>query len=617
MVIPDWKSTRRLQGPISPSNAHASNHLLARPTDRLAAVIIDLFVLLGPVFVLLSSPIRRQMTASFILGVDGDFIARIVSLLILAIILIVTYQGAMHHFFGATVGKMIFRLRVVPVFPDGRLSWMSSLARGCVWVCELFLLGLPYLAIFSNSKRRTLHDRVCDSMVVSTSSEHALTPAAWERGAARGFLMACLGIFLLTGYLKTRHTFQELRDSGQFSGMIMDHKSDECEAVSDHVTDEVSEHGRLQVAMSLFAAGQVDKSCLEAEIELEKLMHVAVGPLTYLAQAFVNADDAEISNSYLDQVCEDAPDSIECSMSMVVSQWSDENLDEVENTLGKAKKGSGYLEVWGVRHFMKQGQYREALELLDVLSTHREVAEFSLVQRVKALYNSYLDKEARVALAQALPSISPDEAADISSWMCAQDLQQGCDSLKQLSCSVVDLEQTELNEIDFDRTSEALSKVMALECHDEKKLDYSSFEASVQNEDWKHFFEANHSIQKGDRETSFDQFQDILDSKSAPDMLKIEVFRRVAKFANNQQLRSIHDTWQRLENHEAWAKAGNILLTRYVEQNNSNAAMAMSKDLMSSGALAPELYSQVQSMTEALRGRTRMPASEPRKGRKK
>lgn len=618
MVIPDWTSTRRLQSPLGSTNNLVSNLSLARPMDRLAAVIIDLFVLLGPLFILLSSPLRRQMTASFILGVDGDFIVRLISLLILAVVMIVTYQGLMHYFFGATVGKMIFRLRVVPVFVDGRITWMGSFARGLAWVGELPLLGLPYVAIFSNSRRRTLHDRICDSVVIALSSEHSLAPTSWERGLARGFLLACLTVLSCVGFVRLRHSFKEFNGSGQF-GLMMDHKSQECEAVSDHISDEVSEHGRLQVAMSLFAAGQVDKSCLEAEIDLEKVMRVSVGPLTYLAKAFVNADDADISNSYLDQVCEDAPDSVECSMSMVVSEWSDENLDEVDSTLSKAKKGSGYLEVWGVRHFMKQGRYQEALVLLDVLSSHREVAEFSTVQRVKALYNSHMDKEARIALAQALPSISPDEATDVSSWMCAQDLQQGCDSLQRLSCASLDLEQSELNEIDFERTAEALSKVMALECHGEKKMDYSSFEQSVQSEDWKHFFEANHSIQKGDRESSFDQFQDVLDSQTAPEMLKVEVIRRVAQFADGQQLSSIHDIWQRLEGQEAWAKAGNILLKQYIKKKNSVAALGMAKDLMSSGALAPQLYTQIQSLNDSSHGPVgiRMPASESRKGKKK
>jgi hypothetical protein len=339
---------------------------------------------------------------------------------------------------------------------------------------------------------------------------------------------------------------------------------------------------------------------------------VSVGPLTYLAQAFVNADDAEVSNSYLDQVCENAPDSVECSMSTVVSQWSDENIDEVEATLNKAKKGSGYLEVWGVRHFMKQGQYREALALLDSLTSHREVAEFSLVQRVKALYDSYSESEAQVALAQALPSISPEEASDVSSWMCAQELQSGCDSLSKLACSHAGLEHTDIKEIDFEHTPEALSKVLALECRGASKMDYLSFGDSVQDSNWKSFFEANHKMQKGDKRGSFELFQDILDSKDAPDMLKVETIRRVAEIASTRQLSLVHEVWQRLESHEAWVRAGNILMSRFVKDRKSAKASALAlstaKDLMSSGALAPRWFSVVNDLSGSSIN-SRLPAS--------
>ncbi len=47
--------------------------------------------------------------------------------------------------------------------------------------------------------------------------------------------------------------------------------------------------------MTLYAAGLADRECLEAEVEREIALQVPVGPVTYLAQAFVYADDAEVS----------------------------------------------------------------------------------------------------------------------------------------------------------------------------------------------------------------------------------------------------------------------------------------------------------------------------------
>src|SRR5437868_15209151 len=90
-----------------------------------------------------------------------------------------------------------------------------------------------------------------------------------------------------------------------------------CEVVSKNMEEESATenedpHLRLSKAMTLYAAGLADRSCLEAEVEHEMAVQVPVGPITYLAQAFVYADDPETSNSYLDEVCEEAPSSVEC-----------------------------------------------------------------------------------------------------------------------------------------------------------------------------------------------------------------------------------------------------------------------------------------------------------------
>src|SRR5690606_1618903 len=60
---------------------------------------------------------------------------------------------------------------------------------------------------------------------------------------------------------------------------------------------------RLNVAMAMFAAGIISKSCLTQEAD-----HLAghtreEEPLLYLAQSFIQSEDAELSNEYLDRVC--------------------------------------------------------------------------------------------------------------------------------------------------------------------------------------------------------------------------------------------------------------------------------------------------------------------------
>lgn len=596
MVIPDW--TARRKPPVlqfEPESHQPLPERLARPLDRLAAVIIDIFILLVPIYVLLSAPFKRYMTASFILGAEADFLLQLTCMVALGLALIIAYQALLHYFFQATFGKMLFDLRLKPMFGGEKLSLFSCVVRACIWVLEILTLGLPLLAVFSDSRRRTMHDRICDTVVVSTSKTAVNAPAPWERGLVRGFFAACLLFALMLAIVNLGNLYDKFKAENKAAAML-DREDGECDAVTRNLNPhDDNPHARLQLAMSLYAAGLADRSCLESEIELEMAEQIPVGAITYLAQAFVNADDAEVSNSYLDQVCDEASDSIECAMSKVVSRWSEEDWDAVEQLLNAAPKGSGYLEVWAVRHFMKQARYADALKFLDGMEDHRELASFSLVQRVKALYNSYQESEASVALAQALPALTKEDGDDISSWMCAQELENGCGALKSLACKSLP-EKEDISEIDFGQTDEALSRVLALECAEGNSMDYLTFSDAVKDEDWQTFFRANLKRQKEDRSAAFQLYAQVIASPSTPDLLRVESIRRLSQFADHAQMAKLVDMWSDFDSREAWIKAGNFLLAHSMKRHDPETAMRVARHLMTQEALSPTSITALEEM---------------------
>src|SRR5438105_1193703 len=132
MVMPDWTGAKPKPLTLEFEPERLAERL-ARPLDRLAAVIVDIFVLLVPIYVLLSAPLKRWLTASFILGSEPDFILQIFFMVLLAIVLVVSYQSVMHFLFRATVGKMLFDLRVKTMFGEERLSFSSCFARAVFW----------------------------------------------------------------------------------------------------------------------------------------------------------------------------------------------------------------------------------------------------------------------------------------------------------------------------------------------------------------------------------------------------------------------------------------------------------------------------------------------------
>lgn len=80
-------------------------------------------------------------------------------------ILAFTYQTLSHALAGATLGKWLFRLRVVG--PDGRRpSFARSAARSALAAVSVLLLGLGLLLALFTRSERALHDLVAGTWVV-------------------------------------------------------------------------------------------------------------------------------------------------------------------------------------------------------------------------------------------------------------------------------------------------------------------------------------------------------------------------------------------------------------------------------------------------------------------
>jgi len=610
MVIPDWSG--RSQAQVS-SFAQDQERLLAlaRPVDRMAAAIIDVFVLLGPIYFLLSAPLKRWMATSFIVGSEADFAFSVVLLALLGVAIAVVYQTAAVFLFTTTVGMRLFDLRVVSLWKVEPPSLGDALFRSLFWVLEACCLGLPWLSVFSDPYRRALHDRATDTVVITTVMKARVEPPlAWERGLVRSFFAFCLSFVFLIGVIQIRGIWEKVKvESALWSASGAE--GGECEAVSRHLSsDREDEHGRLSMAMSLYAAGLADRSCLEAEVEREIALQIPISGITYLAQAFVYADEAEISNAYLDKVCADSPESTECLMSQLVSSWSDEDWETVEDILSRTPsgQGSGYLEVWGVRHYMKQAQYTAALGLLDVLSTRRDLSEFSLVQRVKALFNTYKESEAKVALQQAMVALPEQDAHELGMWMCVQQLQNSCEALKSPACWPLPKWDGYLN---LSQSSESLARVMARECEVPMAMDYVALGDMARGTAWKSFFRANLKLQKGDRSAAADNYMRVIDNEDSPELLRLEATRRLAEFANKKQIENLTKSWGAFESRETWVKAGNILLSRLVERKNSELALPLARHLIRQEALSPKSKDLLQAMALAAKPEPeRIPASE-------
>ncbi len=117
------------------------------------------------------------------------------------------------------------------MFEGERLSCWDCFVRSWFWIFEVLLLGIPFLAVFSNAKRRPLHDRVCDTLVVSRVAAGVKGPGEWERLVIRGFFAVAFAAVMLIAIFQLRGVIGRLK-ADQKVAELLERDSGACEVVN-------------------------------------------------------------------------------------------------------------------------------------------------------------------------------------------------------------------------------------------------------------------------------------------------------------------------------------------------------------------------------------------------
>ncbi len=144
---------------------------------RFGARVIDSFVLMVPILILAAVLIPNLLRAGSQAS-SPALAAFSLSFFLVSFVAVICYEVVMLRHWGATVGKMACRLKVVR--SDGRnLGWGVSFGRFFMW--NVVTSGIPYLNLVLmlisgimagvDGEKRALHDRVCDTRVIYKQSE--------------------------------------------------------------------------------------------------------------------------------------------------------------------------------------------------------------------------------------------------------------------------------------------------------------------------------------------------------------------------------------------------------------------------------------------------------------
>jgi uncharacterized RDD family membrane protein YckC len=147
----------------APDLASDTRSPIADPGARLAAVLIDVLLPFAPQLLALAV---GALVGSGTMVRAGSWLGGGLTVLFFVIDLVLLQR------FGQSVGKRVMGLRIVRTSGEraslGRLFWLRTVLPGAIGVVPVigWAFGLAdTLAIFS-SDRRTLHDRMADTIVV-------------------------------------------------------------------------------------------------------------------------------------------------------------------------------------------------------------------------------------------------------------------------------------------------------------------------------------------------------------------------------------------------------------------------------------------------------------------
>lgn len=134
---------------------------LASMSSRVKAFIID-DLLISLVFVIL---FWEKITSS-----DGELMNMLIIMnenVMQVLFLKFIYQGFFVWYYGATIGKIVAKIKIIDYNDFGRVSLITSFVRSITRIFSEMFFYIGFIFGFFNDGRQTLHDKISRTLVVN------------------------------------------------------------------------------------------------------------------------------------------------------------------------------------------------------------------------------------------------------------------------------------------------------------------------------------------------------------------------------------------------------------------------------------------------------------------
>jgi uncharacterized RDD family membrane protein YckC len=446
---------------FSALNAGNKAHKVAPTEDRLLAFIFDIVLFTPFVSLILAGVVKQIELVQTVSPQSFEFTILVIILVVFSLMLALLSQTVFLFLMQTTPGKYFFKMRVVPYEPalgQTRLTFGQSFLRALLWNIEFCLLGLPWLEVFSDPKRRLLHDRASNTMVVTEKKQIERGPHLLEAQFMRQFFLfsgfALCGLLIFVG----GHYYQAVL-SGDFRKADLAESDFFCEQVSQTVKpDEL----RLDKALALFMAGEIEDDCLAAEAEFSLWWPSSSDKAwAYFAKGVLKKSDPQLAEIYWLKACAEDPDSAACELAQY----------EAKPRSTKIPEGTETAKILKVIQQFELAQYAKAEKSFVELAKDNGFERFAGQGLVKAFWAQDQTEKAHGAFTSVVHQLDQESKAELSAWICHEELDQQCSSKAIEACEVLKEQKQNTIEDSF----VALAMIREKECRKTEAVDYRQF----------------------------------------------------------------------------------------------------------------------------------------------
>lgn len=616
MVIED---NRHLES--SSGHSHPNQFPVAFPMDRLAAFLVDVTIL----FVtgsLLIAPLQRKIKAAQLVSESEVMFMGLLLVFLVAGILAVIYQTVFVGWRGQTIGKRIFGLKVVDIWSGKNPKWSESFFRSVLWWFDILIGAIPTLGVYSDPLRRTFHDRVSNTIVISLRGRGAKPPEGNEISVVKAIFVAIYLLGFVVVFEETRMMLQALQ-ADESTHLLEMMSPVQCENVTKAMKDWPQEAGltpsRISVGLAMFAAGLIEEECLNQEAYSE-FRNGKNHELAYLARAFVTSDDSGLSDQYLEKVCSVNAESQACRLSEVISLWTEREWDKASEGFSKLLPDSSvFIRTWAIKHYEKIKDYASELKVIDTLWPLEGLSAFLSSHRAISLWGLHRYDEARVAARAAVENLSEEKRLGLAGWMCYHELENSCNTN-----SVCDFfsQQVQSKSLSFDLY--AVTYVKLKECQNE--FNAEDLAASSDNEAVINLIEGMEWLHKKDIDKANSSFKEAIDRSEVSSLVAHEARKLLILNTQDEEIVSeLMDSWEHFDATQVWnwSSEGEKLAQRLIKDKRyAEALETLSKVLKLDpgnadarkaavvAAFHENKFKIAQDLLKPLQKETRSPASE-------